>query len=66
MKGQCDAYSGSKPGEVICQTADMLNVDQIVIGTRGLGKIKRAILGSVSQFVILNSGRPVTVVPMVG
>jgi len=63
VKGQVDTYQGNKPGEIICNTADMLNVDCICIGTRGLGKIKRAILGSVSQFVILNSGRPTTVVP---
>lgn len=33
------------------------------MGTRGLGKIARAILGSVSKYVILHSGLPVLVMP---
>ena len=43
----------------ILGAADRLGADLIVIGTRGHGPIKRALLGSVAEAVILDSRRPV-------
>ncbi len=40
------------PGEMICQAAKEKHVDTIVLGRRGMGAIKRLILGSVSRFVV--------------
>ena len=50
------------PAKVICERADALGVDLIVMGTRGRGKFRSALLGSVSEDVIHNSRSPVLVV----
>ena len=49
-------------GDVIVETAASLGIDQIVMGARGLGRIKGMLLGSVSQKVIQLSKCPVTLV----
>lgn len=51
-----------KPGEHIVKAASDLHVDHIVIGSRGLGKIRRTFLGSVSDYVLHHSDIPVTIV----
>ncbi|KAI8021701.1 Universal stress protein A-like protein [Camellia lanceoleosa] len=48
--------------EKICKAIDNIPLSCIVIGTRGLGKLKRAIMGSVSNYVLNNAACPVTVV----
>ncbi|KAA8527374.1 hypothetical protein F0562_034911 [Nyssa sinensis] len=48
--------------EKICEAIDNIPLSCIVIGNRGLGKIKRAIMGSVSNYVVNNATCPVTVV----
>lgn len=63
MKGQVDEYSGGKPGETICEQAEKLGADQIIMGTRGLSKFKKMLLGSVSSYVSQHAGVPVTVIP---
>jgi nucleotide-binding universal stress UspA family protein len=50
------------PGPVIVRVADELSVDAIVIGSRGRGAIKRALLGSVSTHVANNTECPVIVI----
>ncbi|CAH1794346.1 unnamed protein product [Owenia fusiformis] len=50
-----------KPGEVICRVAKEESCDIVVIGTRGQGKLRRTILGSVSDYVVHHSECPVVV-----
>jgi nucleotide-binding universal stress UspA family protein len=50
------------PADVICERAKALAVDLIIMGTRGRGRIQRALLGSVSEDVLLRSEIPVTVI----
>ncbi|XP_020914091.1 uncharacterized protein LOC110251701 [Exaiptasia diaphana] len=54
---------GHKPGQVIIEEAVNENVDAVIIGARGLGKLRRTVLGSVSDFVVHHCPVPVTVVP---
>mgnify|MGYP001257861880 CR=1 FL=1 len=48
-------------GPTICQYAEHQGFDVVVIGTRGHGGIKRAILGSVADHVVRNAPCPVVV-----
>ena len=52
---------GGKPGEIICKYAEEENAALIVTGTRGLGKVRRTLLGSVSDYVIHHSKVPILV-----
>lgn len=55
--------SMKNPGEGICRIAMEEKANLVVIGTRGLSSVKRAVLGSVSDFVVRNSGVPTLIVP---
>ena len=46
----------------ILENADKLNVDLIVVGSRGLRGLARFLLGSVSEKVVRHSSKPVLVV----
>ncbi|CAH1454473.1 universal stress protein PHOS32 [Lactuca sativa] len=48
--------------EKLCEAVDNIPLDCLIVGNRGLGKLKRAILGSVSNYVVNHSSCPVTVV----
>ena len=50
-----------KPAEEILRAADACAADLILVGRRGAG-LSRALLGSVSDYVVKNADRPVTVV----
>jgi nucleotide-binding universal stress UspA family protein len=50
------------PADEIVAYADSLGADLIVVGSRGLGAVGRALLGSVSRGVLRESRRPVLVV----
>ncbi|KAJ9546520.1 hypothetical protein OSB04_019063 [Centaurea solstitialis] len=50
------------PREKLCEAVDNIPLDCLIVGNRGLGKLKRAILGSVSNYVVNHSSCPVTVV----
>ena len=50
------------PDKEIIRTAEALDVGLIVIGSRGLGAISRALLGSVSDSVVRHAHCPVFVV----
>src|SRR5262245_6850447 len=50
------------PGAVLCERAEALRADVVVVGSRGRGAIRRALLGSVSSYVVHNAPCPVLVV----
>ncbi|XP_031569608.1 uncharacterized protein LOC116304092 [Actinia tenebrosa] len=54
---------GGKAGEVICKFAKDEKANMIVMGSRGLGTIRRTFLGSVSDYCLHHSAIPVVVVP---
>ena len=50
-----------RPGPTLCSFADDASASVIVIGTRGRGRFKSALLGSVSDYVVRNASCPVVV-----
>ncbi|HEY1740976.1 MAG TPA: universal stress protein [Acidimicrobiia bacterium] len=50
-------------GATICNVADNIGADVIVIGSHGKNWIKRVFLGSVSEYVVHHAKCPVLVVP---
>jgi nucleotide-binding universal stress UspA family protein len=51
------------PGEGICRIAEEEGASLIILGTRGLNAVKRALLGSVSEYVCRHAGIPTLIVP---
>jgi len=49
------------PGVELCTLADELSAVAIVIGSRGRGGLRRALLGSVSDYVVRNAPCPVVI-----
>jgi len=43
------------PGSALCTLAEDVSADAIVLGTRGRSGIRRALLGSVSDYVVRNA-----------
>ena len=52
---------GEKPGQAIVAELERLKAIMVVMGTRGLGKLRRTILGSVSDYVVHHAHCPVIV-----
>jgi nucleotide-binding universal stress UspA family protein len=50
------------PGQTLCRLAGELSADVVVVGSRGRGALKRALLGSVSGHVVHNAPCPVLVI----
>lgn len=61
--GKMKTASG-KPGEVIVSMAKEEKAGLIVIGSRGLGRLKRTLVGSVSDYVLHNAPCPVCICKM--
>lgn len=54
---------GGHPGAHVCEVASKHNAAFIVCGSRGMGTVRRTILGSTSDYIIHHAGVPVVVVP---
>ena len=63
MKNKISSENAKKPGEAITKYIKDNNIDLVVMGTRGLGTIRRTILGSVSDYVLHHANCPVAVIP---
>ncbi|XP_056171287.1 universal stress protein A-like protein [Syzygium oleosum] len=50
------------PKDTICQATEQMHMDLLVVGSRGLGKIKRAFLGSVSDYCAHHAKCPILIV----
>ena len=55
-----------KAWRAICDLADELDASTIVLGARGLSRVKSILLGSVSSAVAVHAARPVLVIPSAG
>ena len=58
---EADVVAGAAP-DAICRVARVRGADEIVIGSRGVGRF-RALLGSVAHEVLHQAACPVTVIP---
>ncbi|KXJ28020.1 uncharacterized protein LOC110232359 [Exaiptasia diaphana] len=50
-------------GHALCDEAKNSHVTMVVVGSRGLGTIRRTLLGSISDYIIHHAHCPVVVVP---
>lgn len=60
LDGEVRVETG-EPGPVICEAAQELGADLIVIGSHGHGRFGRTVLGSVSRHVLEQAACPVMV-----
>ncbi|XP_012833288.1 PREDICTED: universal stress protein A-like protein [Erythranthe guttata] len=51
------------PKDAICEAVEKQNIDLLVIGSHNQGALKRAILGSVSNYCVHNAKCQVLIVP---
>lgn len=51
----------SNPGEGIVKSATELDAALIVTGTRGLGNIRRTLIGSTSDYILHHAHAPVMI-----
>ncbi len=51
-----------RPAEKILSSADRIHADLIIMSSRGMSALKQALLGSVSQYVLLHAPCPVLIV----
>ncbi|KAI9011658.1 hypothetical protein DFJ74DRAFT_684184 [Hyaloraphidium curvatum] len=58
----CQLQSDGNAGEALCAKAKETGASLIVVGTRGLNALKRAVLGSVSQYCAVNAPCSVLIV----
>jgi nucleotide-binding universal stress UspA family protein len=50
------------PGDAICRLAEEIRPDVVVVGSHGRGIVRRALLGSVSDYIVRHAPCPVLVV----
>jgi len=55
-----------KSWRTICDVAEELDAEPIVVGARGLSRVQSALLGGVSSAVVVHANCPVLVVPTQG
>lgn len=52
-----------KPGPAVVRCAKEHHADVIVVGNRGVSKLRRTFLGSVSDFILQHAHLPIVIVP---
>ncbi|VDL59803.1 unnamed protein product [Hymenolepis diminuta] len=57
------SVTNKKPGEGIVSVVTEMNIQLIVMGSRGLSNLRRTILGSVSDYVLHHAQVPICIVP---
>ncbi|CAD5121877.1 DgyrCDS10339 [Dimorphilus gyrociliatus] len=61
ISGRIKAVFSGRPGELIIDLAKEEGARMIVMGTRGMGTIRRTLLGSVSDYVLHHAHCPVII-----
>lgn len=61
VAGKIMAVFGSKPGEALVDMGIKEKAAMIVMGTRGMGTMRRTIMGSVSDYVVHHAKCPVVI-----
>ncbi|KAK3096807.1 hypothetical protein FSP39_003513 [Pinctada imbricata] len=61
IEGEVLRLSGEHAGQVLLKKAEELQADMIVTGSRGLGTVRRTVLGSISDYIIHHAHVPVVV-----
>ncbi|KAL3852268.1 hypothetical protein ACJMK2_015933 [Sinanodonta woodiana] len=61
INGTVKSVHASSPGEGICKAAEEVGAAAVIIGTRGMGTVRRTLLGSVSDYVLHHCHVPVLV-----
>jgi len=61
VDGTVKSVHAESPGEGICKAAEEVNASLLVVGTRGMGKLRRTFMGSVSDYALHHSHVPVLV-----
>lgn len=49
------------PGIGICKAAEEVHAALIIVGTRGMGKLRRTFMGSVSDYILHHAHVPVLI-----
>lgn len=62
LVASCVLLTGN-PAETIIRYANERNFDLIIVGTRGLGRLKQLLIGSVAQKVVTCANIPVMTIP---
>lgn len=63
LKAQSFIHIETKPGHAISKAIEDHKANIVIMGNRGLGKISRTFLGSVSDYVLHHAKIPVIIVP---
>ncbi|KAL4225939.1 hypothetical protein ACF0H5_013927 [Mactra antiquata] len=61
IDGTVKSVNAENPGSGICKAAEEVHASIIVVGTRGLGKLRRTLMGSVSDYILHHAHVPVLV-----
>ncbi|KAJ8301085.1 hypothetical protein KUTeg_020072 [Tegillarca granosa] len=61
VNGTVKSVHATSPGEGIVKASKDVGADLIITGTRGMGKLRRTFLGSVSDYILHHSHVPVII-----
>ena len=61
VEGRIIAVFSNQPGHVIVHKANEEHAQMVVMGTRGMGTVRRTLMGSVSDYVVHHAHCPVMI-----